>query len=120
MTGEQTHIINGHIPVKAKEGESPIRAEGKLLVIDGGFCRAYQSKTGIAGYTLIYNSYGLRLSAHEPFSSKEEAVRKCSDIHSNVTIFEHTKRRLTVADTDKGRELSGKIDDLKALLESGI
>lgn len=120
VTGEQTHIINGHIPVKAKEGESPIRADGKLLVIDGGFCRAYQSKTGIAGYTLIYNSYGLRLSAHEPFSSKEEAVRKCSDIHSNVTLFEHTKRRLTVADTDKGRELSGKIDDLKALLESGI
>ena len=120
VSGEQTHIINGHVPVKAKEGESPIRAGGKLLVIDGGFCRAYQSATGIAGYTLIYNSYGLRLSAHEPFSSKEEAVRKCSDIHSNVTVFEHTKRRLTVADTDKGKEMADRIADLKALLEAGI
>lgn len=120
VEGEQTHIINGHVPVKAKSGESPIRAEGKLLVIDGGFCRAYQSKTGIAGYTLIYNSYGLRLSAHEPFSSKEEAVRTCRDIHSNVTVFEHTVRRLTVADTDKGKELKARIADLKALLESGI
>lgn len=116
VDSERSHIINGHVPVKAKEGESPIRAEGKLLVIDGGFCRAYQSKTGIAGYTLIYNSYGLRLSAHEPFSSKEEAVRKCLDIHSNVTVFEHTERRLTVADTDKGKELLAKIEDLKALL----
>ena len=113
---EDGHIINGHVPVKAKEGESPIRADGKLIVIDGGFCRAYQSTTGIAGYTLIYNSYGLRLSAHEPFSSKEEAVRKCTDIHSNVTVFEHTKRRLTVADTDKGRVMKDRIRDLKELL----
>lgn len=120
VQGEQTHIINGHIPVKAKDGESPLRAEGKLIVIDGGFCRAYQKTTGIAGYTLIYNSYGLRLSAHEPFSSKEEAVRKCADIHSDVTVFEQTRRRLTVADTDKGKELLNKISDLKALLESGI
>lgn len=116
IEGNRSHIINGHVPVKAKEGESPIRAEGKLLVIDGGFCRAYQSKTGIAGYTLIYNSYGLRLSAHEPFSSKEEAVRKCLDIHSNVTVFEHVDRRLTVADTDKGQELADRIRDLKKLL----
>lgn len=120
VIGEQTHIINGHVPVKTKDGETPIKAEGKLLVIDGGFCRAYQRTTGIAGYTLIYNSYGLRLSAHAPFGTKEEAIAKCIDIHSNVVVFEHTSRRLTVGDTDMGKEIKAKIADLKALLYSGL
>lgn len=120
VIGEQTHIINGHVPVKTKDGETPIKAEGKLLVIDGGFCRAYQRTTGIAGYTLIYNSYGLRLSAHAPFGTKEEAIAKCIDIHSNVIVFEHTSRRLTVGDTDMGKEIKAKIADLKALLYSGL
>ena len=120
LVGEQTHIINGHVPVKTKDGETPIKADGKLLVIDGGFCRAYQPTTGIAGYTLIFNSYGLRLSAHEPFGTKEEAIENYKDIHSNVRIFESAKRRLTVADTDKGIELINKINDLKELSESGL
>ncbi|MCR4661891.1 MAG: fructose-1,6-bisphosphatase, partial [Clostridia bacterium] len=120
VVGEHTHIINGHVPVKQKDGENPIKAEGKLIVIDGGFCRAYQTTTGIAGYTLIYNSYGLRLSAHEPFGSRDEAIKKCIDIHSNVIVFETTSKRLTVGDTDAGKELQKKIDDLQALLESGL
>lgn len=120
LEGEHTHIINGHVPVKTKEGENPIKADGKLIVIDGGFCRAYQSTTGIAGYTLIYNSYGLRLSAHASFGTKEEAVKKCTDIHSNVTVFEHVEKRLTVAETDKGKEFRDRVADLKALLESGL
>lgn len=115
-----SHIINGHVPVKARQGESPIRAGGKLLVIDGGFCKAYQPQTGIAGYTLIFNSYGLRLSAHEAFSTIDDAVRNCKDIHSKVTVFEHAERRLTVRDTDKGRELAERVKDLKALLKLGI
>lgn len=106
--------------MKLKDGETPIKAEGKLLVIDGGFCRAYQPTTGIAGYTLIYNSYGLRLSAHEPFGTKEDAIENYKDIHSNVTVFEHVERRLTVADTDKGVELQNKINDLKELINSGL
>ena len=120
VVGENTHIINGHVPVKQKDGENPIKADGKLIVIDGGFCRAYQKTTGIAGYTLIFNSYGLRLSAHEPFGTREEAIRKCIDIHSNVYVFEKTSRRLTVKDTDMGKQLQAKIDDLQALLESGL
>ena len=120
VTGDNTHIINGHVPVKSKDGESPIKADGKLLVIDGGFCRAYQKTTGIAGYTLIYNSYGLRMSAHEPFGTKEEAVKKCKDIHSLVTVFEHTSRRLTIADTDQGAEIKSYVDDLLELLDSGL
>lgn len=120
LTDSKAHIINGHVPVKLKDGETPIKAEGKLLVIDGGFCRAYQPTTGIAGYTLIYNSYGLRLSAHEPFGTKEDAIENYKDIHSNVTVFEHVERRLTVADTDKGVELQNKINDLKELINSGL
>jgi fructose-1,6-bisphosphatase-3 len=120
VEGGNTHIINGHVPVKTKDGENPIKAGGKLIVIDGGFCRAYQPTTGIAGYTLIYNSYGLRLSAHEPFGTKEEAIENCLDIHSNVTVFEHTAHRLTVADTDQGKEIRARIADLQKLLDSGL
>ena len=93
-----------------------IKAEGKLIVIDGGFCRAYHQKTGIAGYTLIYNSYGLRLSAHEPFDSIEKAIEERSDIHSNVTVFETSESRIKVGETDIGRRLREKIADLKELL----
>lgn len=112
----ESHIINGHIPVKTKIGESPIKANGKLLVIDGGFCRAYQPETGIAGYTLIYNSYGLLLSSHEPFESIEEAIIEEKDIISSTIILEHSSTRKRVADTDIGNELKKQIKDLEMLL----
>ncbi len=115
---EGSHIINGHIPVESKKGESPVKCNGKLLIIDGGFSKAYQPKTGIAGYTLIYNSYGLLLAAHEPFESVEKAVRDESDIHSDTVLVQHVARRKTVADTDVGRELKESIQDLEALLEA--
>ncbi len=117
IDGKYSHIINGHVPVKKKDGESPIKAEGKLIVIDGGFCKAYHAKTGIAGYTLIYNSHGLRLCAHEPFDSIEKAIENRSDIHSEVTVFETRENRLRVRDTDTGRELAKQVDGLKLLLE---
>ncbi|MEG2174083.1 MAG: fructose-bisphosphatase class III, partial [Oscillospiraceae bacterium] len=112
------HIINGHIPVKSKDGESPIKSGGRLLCIDGGFCKAYQPTTGIAGYTLIYNSYGLRLVSHEPFDSIEAAVRDNTDILSTSNIFEISDRRRLVADTDTGRTLRGQITALGLLLDA--
>ncbi|KZL92087.1 fructose-1,6-bisphosphatase [Clostridium magnum] len=111
-----SHMINGHIPVKTKEGESPIKANGKLLVIDGGFCKAYQPQTGIAGYTLIYNSYGLLLTSHGPFSAIKNAVKEDSDILSSTIILEHVVKRKRVADTDMGIELRKQIADLEKLL----
>jgi fructose-1,6-bisphosphatase-3 len=111
-----SHIINGHIPVKTKEGESPIKANGKLLVIDGGFCKAYQPETGIAGYTLIYNSYGLLLTSHEPFAAIKNAVKEDKDILSSTMILEHAVSRKRVADTDVGKELTEQIADLEKLL----
>jgi fructose-1,6-bisphosphatase III len=111
-----SHIINGHIPVKTKDGESPIKANGKLLVIDGGFCRAYQPETGIAGYTLIYNSYGLLLTSHEPFESIEKAIVEEKDIISSTVILEHATTRKRVKDTDIGNELMTQIKDLEMLL----
>lgn len=111
-----SHIINGHIPVKTKEGESPIKAEGKLLVIDGGFCKAYQPETGIAGYTLIYNSYGLLLTSHEPFESTSKAIGEEKDILSSTMILEQALSRKTVGDTDIGKDLKKQITDLKMLL----
>ena len=113
---EDSHIINGHVPVEAKRGESPVKCGGKLLVIDGGFSKAYQPKTGIAGYTLIYNSYGLLLAAHEPFESVEKAVQEGSDIHSHMMLVHHSNRRITVADTDIGEEIRENIEDLEKLL----
>lgn len=113
---EGTHIINGHVPVKSKAGESPIKCGGKVLVIDGGFSRAYQKETGIAGYTLIYNSYGLILAAHEPFESTEAAIEKESDIHSDSIVVKRTLARKTVGDTDIGRRLREQIQDLNELL----
>jgi len=112
------HIINGHVPVKTKNGESPIKCGGKLLVIDGGFSRAYQKETGIAGYTLIYNSYGLILAAHDPFESTEAAIVNESDIHSDRMVVARVARRKRVADTDTGKDLKEKIADLEKLLEA--
>ncbi len=116
LSGAEAHIINGHIPVEAKRGESPVKCNGKLLIIDGGFSRAYYSKTGIAGYTLIYNSYGLVLAAHEPFESVEKAVQDGSDIVSHTVLVEHVMKRKTVADTDIGKSLKESIRELEALL----
>ena len=110
------HIVNGHVPVKRKDGESPIKCGGKVMVIDGGFSRAYQKETGIAGYTLIYNSYGLRIVAHDPFESAEDAVRKENDIHSETVVVQRLYDRVLVGDTDVGRELREQVKDLERLL----
>ena len=116
LENKDAHIINGHVPVKCKDGEKPIKCGGKVLVIDGGFSRAYQKETGIAGYTLIYNSYGLILAAHEPFESTEAAIEKESDIHSDSTVVKRTLERKKVEDTDVGRDLKEQIADLEVLL----
>lgn len=118
LEGPESHIINGHIPVQAKKGESPIKCKGKLLIIDGGFSKVYQAKTGIAGYTLIFNSFGLILAAHEPFESVEKAVREGSDIVSHSTLVQHTVRRKMVADTDEGKIIKENISDLEDLLQA--
>lgn len=118
LSGEHTHIINGHVPVKASKGESPIKAGGKLLVIDGGYSKAYQPQTGIAGYTLIYNSHGLTLAQHEPFKSIDRAVRDGVDIKSFTTVVDYLGDRMKVGDTDVGKVLKGQIRDLTSLLEA--
>ena len=118
VTGEHRHIINGHVPVRAGKGENPIKADGKLMVIDGGFARAYHNKTGIAGYTLVYHSRGFQLVQHEPFKSTEEAILNGTDIHSTIQIVEMMGRREMVKDTDIGRELREQINDLKNLLRA--
>lgn len=117
LKGKYCHIINGHVPVRTILGESPIRADGRLIVIDGGFCKAYHKKTGIAGYTLIYNSHGLRLCAHEPFDSVAKAIADRSDIHSEVTVFETREKRILVRDTDTGKKLTAQIRGLLGLME---
>lgn len=118
MDPKSSHIINGHVPVKIRKGESPIKANGKLLVIDGGFSRAYQTQTGIAGYTLINNSYGLLLVSHEPFESTLKAIEEEKDILSTTVILEHEEERKRVGDTDVGEELKCQIKDLENLLEA--
>ncbi len=118
LTGPGSHIINGHIPVAAKKGESPVKCNGKLLIIDGGFSKAYQSKTGIAGYTLIYNSYGLILAAHEPFESMEKTVLQEICTPSHIIMEQNVRRRQTVADTDTGKVLRENIAELEELLEA--
>lgn len=115
---EEGHIINGHMPVKAKDGESPIKANGKMIVIDGGFAKAYQQTTGIAGYTLTYNSHGLVLAMNEPFSSKCKAIQEGLDIRTQTILKENIEERKRVADTDIGRKLQEEIDDLKMLLKA--
>ena len=115
---EDGHIINGHVPVKVTKGETPEKAGGKLLVIDGGFAKAYQEKTGIAGYTLIYNSFGLILAAHQPFESTQKAIEEEIDIHSDTRILERNNQRIRVCDTDNGQEIQRKIKNLQKLLEA--
>ena len=115
---KDAHIINGHVPVKEKNGESPIKCGGKLLVIDGGFARAYQKETGIAGYTLISNSNGLVLAAHDPFKSTEDAIASGTDIHSDRRIVARVNVRKRVKDTDIGKELEVKIRELEALIDA--
>ena len=116
LTEPHCHIINGHVPVKTKKGESPIKGGGKLLVIDGGFCRAYQATSGIAGYTLIYNSHNLRIVSHQPFSNRKEAIHNNLDIASTAVVFEQMESRIKVGQTDRGRQLQSQIDDLRDLL----
>jgi len=115
---EKGHIINGHTPVKEKTGEDPIKANGRLIVIDGGYSKAYQSTTGLGGYTLLYNSYGLQLVAHQPFSSREDAILNESDIASTRRVVDRELERKKVAETDVGRKLSEQIKVLKELLQA--
>ena len=115
---ETGHIINGHTPVKAKLGESPVKAGGKLFIIDGGFCKAYQPKTGLAGYTLIYNSHGLRLKSHRPFSGVAAVLDENADMESDSVCVETFPRRRYIGDTDHGKKLSERIDALNALLSA--
>lgn len=118
LSEETGHIINGHMPVKSRNGENPIKCGGKVLVIDGGFSRAYQKETGIAGYTLIYNSYGLILAAHEPFTSAEDAIERETDIHSESIVVKRVETRKLVGDTDVGAILKEHISDLEQLLDA--
>ena len=116
VKGDNRHIINGHVPVHASKGENPIKANGKLMVIDGGFSQAYHSTTGIAGYTLVYHSRGFQLVQHESFTSASEAIEKGTDIKSTTQLVELSAHRMLVADTDRGAELREQIDDLRQLL----
>jgi len=116
IEGPNRHIINGHVPVHVAKGENPIKAGGKLMVIDGGFSEAYHSETGIAGYTLVYHSRGFQLVQHEPFMSARDAIQRGIDIKSTTQLVELSAHRMRVADTDKGRELRAQIEDLRQLL----
>jgi fructose-1,6-bisphosphatase-3 len=116
VKGANRHIINGHVPVHASKGENPIKAGGKLMVIDGGFSEAYHHETGIAGYTLVYHSRGFQLVQHEPFTSQRDAIVRETDIKSTTQIVEMSAHRMLVADTDKGEELKRQVADLKKLL----
>ena len=118
VKGKNRHIINGHVPVHASKGENPIKAGGKLMVIDGGFSEAYHHETGIAGYTLIYHSRGFQLVQHEPFTSTKDAISRGSDIKSTTQIVEMSAHRMLVADTDKGEELREQVKDLRLLLKA--
>jgi fructose-1,6-bisphosphatase-3 len=116
LNPEKSHIINGHVPVKTIDGENAIKAGGRLIAIDGGFCKAYQPETGIAGYTLVHNSYGLLLISHEPFESIEKAINEDKDIISSAIILERTPMRKRVVDTDKGKEIQKSIKEIERLL----
>ncbi len=111
-------IVNGHVPVRTIKGETPMRANGKRFVIDGGFSKPYQEKTGIAGYTLIYNSHGIQLVEHESFESREQAILSGSDIHNRTLLQDFSGKRIRIKDTDKGKELLGQIDSLEQLLRA--
>ena len=116
--GPDGHIVNGHVPVLQSQGESPSKCGGKVLVIDGGFSKAYQKQTGIAGYTLTYNSYGMNLVAHEPFTSKEDAIQNETDIHNDKIITIRARERILIRDTDIGKKIKGRISDLMKLLDA--
>ena len=118
LHGPHCHIINGHVPVKTKKGESPIKGGGKLVVIDGGFCKAYQKTSGIAGYTLIYNSRCFRIVSHQPFGGRKEALYHDHDIANDSVVFERLEAQAKIAQTDHGKELQAKVDDLMMLLEA--
>ena len=118
LEGKHCHIINGHVPVRARKGESPIKGGGRLIVIDGGFSKAYQPTSGIAGYTLTFGSRFLRIVAHQPFAGKQHALRSNADIDNESDIFERMEVRLKVADTDEGKMLQSRVDDLKDLLDA--
>ena len=118
VSGQNRHIINGHVPVHASKGENPIKAGGRLMVIDGGFSEAYHKETGIAGYTLIYHSRGFQLVQHEPFTSTKDAILRGTDIKSTTQIVEMSAHRMLVADTDKGQELREQVSDLRQLLKA--
>ena len=118
LEGPHCHIINGHVPVKAKKGESPIKGGGKLLVIDGGFSRAYQSTSGIAGYTLLFGSRFLRIVSHQPFEGRAKALQRNHDIDNDSLIFERLEQRMKVAQTDEGVDLQAQVDDLLRLIEA--
>ena len=113
-----SRIVNGHIPVRTIKGETPMRAEGKRFVIDGGFSKPYQEKTGIAGYTLIYNSFSIQLVEHEEFESREQAIRSGSDIHNRIELTDFASQRMLIRDTDQGKLLQEQIADLELLLEA--
>ena len=115
---KDSRIINGHIPVRTIKGETPMRAEGKRFVIDGGFSKPYQEKTGIAGYTLIYNSFGVQLVEHEEFENREQAIRSGSDIHNRIQLTNFASHRMLISDTDKGKQLLEQIQDLEQLLDA--
>ena len=118
LEGNHCHIINGHVPVRVRKGESPIKGGGKLLVIDGGFSKAYQPTSGIAGYTLVFNSRHLRMVSHQPFAGKQAVLGHNDDIANEGWIFETMEHRMKVAETDEGRELQAQVDDLLMLLEA--
>lgn len=118
LVANSGHIINGHTPVKKGKGESPIKADGKMLVIDGGFAKAYHKKTNLAGYTLLFNSYGLQLVSHQPFTTKEDAVKNETDILSTRQVIEMEINRKRVKDTDIGKQLYTQAEDLKRLLNA--
>ncbi len=118
LAGENCHIVNGHVPVRAIEGESPVKGGGKLIVIDGGFCRAYHEKTGIAGYTLVYSSHGLTLRTHQPFESREKAIHNDEDIACRSEYIYTAPRRILVCDTDEGKRKQAQIADLLCLVKA--
>jgi fructose-1,6-bisphosphatase-3 len=115
---DEGHIVNGHVPVRVKRGESPVKAGGRLIVIDGGFSKAYQGRTGIAGYTLVYNSWGLLLATHQPLESTQKAIEDELDTDPRMEIVESNDVRIRVADTDRGRDIQRRIEELKTLLSA--
>lgn len=118
VQGKNRHIINGHVPIHRQQGENPVKCGGRVIIIDGGFSRPYHKVTGIAGYTLIYNSYGLMLTAHEPFRSVGDAIKNCADMQTHRVASEVAERRILVGDTDNGAKIKETIIDLKELIDA--